>query len=343
MERRPPPRQVAEVSDSRHPLGVVLLEFGGPRSAEDIQPFLERRLLDPTIFSLSVPEPMRNWLARNFSAWRARSIRTQYETIGGQSPVREIPLLQAKLLEAQLCTILPCRVVVATRHGSPSTEDAIEAVESARCGRVLLLPLYPQFSLATTGSSLREWTLRCSARGVALPTDRIESYYSSPAYIDAVAARIGESLRRFPSRDFPHIVFSAHGLPRKLVFEGDPYRTEIEETVRLVSQRLPSNQGHTLCYQNGVGPQRCLRPSLQETIRALARASVESVLVVPISYVSDHFETLIEIDIEAREIASACGIRQFETMRAINESPLFIRALAQEVLARVRGPEGSHQ
>ena len=310
---------------------MVLLQLGGPESIDDVQPFLESMFLDPYLFNPPVPPRFRHWLARNLSAWRARSAAPLYAEIGGKSPIREITCRQAELLERELRSSLQCRVVVAMRYGSPSTEMAIDSLRDAGCDRILLLPLYPQYSGATTGSSLREWTLRSREKGLFLPTDRIESYFSSSGYIAAMAERVHEALARFPRHASPHLVFSAHGLPVKFVKQGDPYRRQIQESVRLVTEKCSSNLGHTLCYQSKIGPQRWLKPSLNETLRKLAGNHVASVLVVPISFVSDHLETLSEINIEARKEALARGIRHFETMHGLNDSPAFISALADLV------------
>ena len=319
-----------------NPLAVVLLQLGGPESTEDVQPFLEGMFRDPDLFDLPVPSRLRNWAARNLSAWRAKSAVPLYAAIGGRSPIRETTLRQGELLEQELRPDVACRVFVAMRYGSPSTMEAIDSVREAGCSRVLLLPLYPQYSGATTGSSMREWTFRSREKGLVLPTERIESYYSADSYIAAVAERVHEALARFPRHAAPHIVFSAHSLPQKSLRRGDPYRRQIQESVRLVCQKCSPNLGHTLCYQSRVGPQRWLKPTLLATLRRLGRDRVESVLVVPISFVSDHLETLSEIDIEARRVALANGIRHFETMTGLNDSPKFVTALAELVRDNLR-------
>lgn len=310
------------------------MQLGGPESLDEVQPFLEKMFRDPDLFGLSIPPRIQGWLARRLSTWRAKSAAELYEAIGGGSPIRRITLEQAEELERELRAEIPCRVLVAMRYGSPSTVAAVEAVTAAGCGRVLLLPLYPQYSGATTGSSIQEWTTRCRERGLALPTDGIESYYRDRGYIAAVTERVSEALNRFGRHALPHLVFSAHGLPRKLIKQGDPYREQVRETVRLVREEFSFNLGHTLCYQSRIGPQRWLKPTLSETLRKLGSERVESVLVVPISFVSDHLETLSEINIEARKVALDCGIRQFEMTTGLNDSPLFISALASMVRAR---------
>lgn len=323
--------------DSRT-LGVVLFQLGGPASIDDVQPFLESMFRDPNLFDLPLPPRLRNWLARKLSSWRAAKAKPLYESIGGKSPIVGITCRQAALLERTLRPALPCKVFVAMRYGSPSLGSTVQDVQNAGLSRLLLLPLYPQYSAATTGSSMSEWDRVCRKEGLALPTDRIDSYHSFPAYIDALTGRVKAALGRFPRHSSPHMVFSAHGLPLKLVRKGDPYQRQIEETTRLVSQRCPPNSPHTLCYQSKVGPGRWLGPSLTDSLRRLGRAGTDSVLVVPVSFVSDHLETLVEIDVEAREVSRRWGIRQFETMEGLNDSRAFIDALAQLVLDHVEIP-----
>ena len=323
--------------DKPESTAVVLLQLGGPASLDDVQPFLEAMFRDPDLIRLPFPPRLRAWLAARLSAWRARSSRPLYEAIGGKSPIGEITGRQAALLERALRPSLRCNVFVAMRYGTPSTQAAVEAVLATGCSRALLLPLYPQFSTATTVSSIREWDAKCQARGLELPTDRIDCYPTHPGYIEAVAERVQQTLARFASLPPPHLVFSAHGLPEAYIRKGDPYRDQIEESVRLVRQHCDTGLDHTLCYQSRLGPQRWLGPSLTATLERLGRRGVPSVLVVPISFVSDHLETLSEIDIEARALAQACGIRHFETMPGLNDSATFIAALRDLVLARAGG------
>lgn len=315
-------------------LAVVLLQLGGPESLDDVQPFLESMFRDPALFAIPVPRPLRNYLARKLSGWRANKSRPLYASIGGKSPIADHTREQARLLERRLRPSLPCRVHFAMRYGTPSTEVTVGLVRRSGCDRILLLPLYPQYSAATTGSSIREWERCCLRNGFEVPTERIQSYFSHPNYIGAVAHRIGEALARFPPTARPHIVFSAHGLPEKFIRHGDPYRTQIEETVRLVIRKTSWAAGHTLCYQSRIGPQRWLKPTLTATLRRLGESGEDSVLVVPISFVSDHLETLSEIDIEAREQAERWGIVHFETAEGLNGSQAFIEALAELVLNR---------
>lgn len=321
---------------SRASAAIVLLQLGGPSSLEEVQPFLENMFRDPELFKLPIPAWAQDWLAEHVARWRAKQARPLYASIGGRSPIGEITARQALLLERELNRSMRSRVFVAMRYGTPSTEAAVEAVLEANCQSVVLLPLYPQYSTATTGSSVREWQ-RCAARKrLGLPTATIDSYPSHPAYIAAVKERVTAALARLPAESEPHVLFSAHGLPQKLVRQGDPYQSQIEETVEEVVRECALQTPYTLCYQSRIGPQRWLKPSLTETLRRLGRSGCQAVLVVPISFVSDHLETLSEINVEAREQASSLGIRHFETTTGLNDSPAFIQALAELVLATER-------
>ena len=207
-------------------LGVVLLQLGGPESLDDVQPFLEDMFRDPDLFDLPIPGWLRNWLARRASGWRSSSVRSLYASIGGKSPIGDRTRLQAKLLEDELNPKLPSRVFVSMRYGQNTAKDAIAAIRKSDCYRILLLPLYPQYCAATTGSSINEWNRHWQATGLQIPTQAIESYYSSPLYVQAVVGRIKEARSSLPA-DYPaHLVFSAHGLPQSFVERGDPYKKQ---------------------------------------------------------------------------------------------------------------------
>ena len=317
----------------------MLLQLGGPESLDDVQPFLEDMFRDPDLIDLPIPHRLRNWIARRASRWRSSSVRSLYASIGGKSPIGDSTRVQAELLEDELNPGLPSRVFVSMRYGRNTAADAIAAIRESSCDRILLLPLYPQYCAATTGSSINEWERHWEPAGLQIPTQAIDCYYSAPRYIQAVVERINEARLKLPPDAPVHLVFSAHGLPRSFIERGDPYQKQIEETVRLVVARCRADEPHTLCYQSRVGPQRWLEPSLTDTLRQLGEAGTDSVIVIPISFVSDHLETLSEIDIEAREHAAGWGISNFATMPGLNGSPVFIKALAElvrESVSRMR-------
>jgi len=217
---------------------------------------------------------------------------------------------------------------VAMRYWHPFTHEAIDQLRSANCDEVVLLPLYPQYSSTTSGSSLNEWRRLFPDD---FPTHLVETFYRDPMYLDAMAEKVDEALSRFPAPEKPELVFSAHGVPVSVIQKGDPYQEQIEETVRLLTQRGGWNNPHRLCYQSKVGASRWLQPSLHQTLRTLAAEGTREVCVVPIAFVSDHVETLGEIDHEARREAQQLGITQFEMSAGLNDSPKFIKALGQIV------------
>jgi ferrochelatase len=215
------------------------------------------------------------------------------------------------------------------RYWHPFTSEAIQQLQEADCDEVVLLPLYPHYSSTTTGSSLNEWKRHFRS---GIPVCRIDSFYRDKMYLDSLIEKIDQALSRFSAPDRPEIVFSAHSLPQSIIDGGDPYQKQIEETVELLMRRGAWANHHCVCYQSKVGASKWLQPSLRRTLRDLAGRKVEDVCIVPISFVSDHVETLGEIDHEARELAHEIGIRQFEMTAGLNDSPKFIEALARLVL-----------
>lgn len=323
-------------------LGVVLLQLGGPESLDGIQPFLERMFRDPELFRLPLPVRLQGWLASRVSRWRSKTVRPLYTAIGGKSPIGDITRRQADLVERELQRELECKVFVAMRYSEPSADDAIRAVREAGCERVLLVPLFPQYSFATTRSSFLDWDRRCRANGFQARTDRIEHYFHWIFYLRALAERINEGLDRFPVGSRVHLVYSAHGVPQSFIKRGDPYEGQIRHTADWAFQLVRDSSrivSVAVCFQSRIGPQRWLGPSLTSTLKRLGREGAEAVLVVPISFVSDHLETLSEIDIEARECATCNGIKHFKTTEGLNDSPLFIRALAELILQRACFPQ----
>jgi ferrochelatase len=315
---------------------VVLLNLGGPDSLEAVEPFLFNLFSDPDIIDFPLSFLFRKRLAKLISTKRSPRVIEQYKKIGGKSPLKDHTLRQAALLEERLNQKMPVRVFAAMRYWHPSTDEAIDAVVGEGIGKVILLPLYPQYSKATTTSSVEEWERRVAARGLKLETQVIESYYEFPNYIDAIVERINEGIERFPAerRGNMHIVFSAHGTPMKLVKQGDPYSDHIKKTVAAVMERGGYSQPHDLCYQSKVGPMKWLTPSTPDTVKRLASEGVTDLLIVPIAFTSDHLETLFELGIEYRHVAKLAGVKQYEVMTGLNDSPIFIDALARLVIEK---------
>jgi protoporphyrin/coproporphyrin ferrochelatase len=311
-------------------VGVVLFQLGGPDSLAAVEPFLFNLFCDPDIIDFPFSRIGRRPLAKLISSTRAKKAGQHYASIGGGSPIRKFTERQAAALEAQLILEgIDARCVVAMRYWHPFTAEAIEQLQAAQVDHVVLLPLYPQYSKTTTGSSLNEWRRRWPP---SVPTSSVDAFYRNPIYIESFVDRVNEALEQFADPQIVELVFSAHSVPVSVIEKGDPYQRQIQETVELVMNQGGWPNPHRLCYQSKVGASRWLQPSLHTTLRNLAAEKVRDVCVIPISFVSDHVETLAEIDHCARQEARELGIEHFAMTRGLNDSPKFIRALAACVL-----------
>ena len=338
-------------------LGVVLFQLGGPDSLAAVEPFLFNLFSDPDIIPVpAVVGLLRKPLARYFARKRAPKVSEHYAEIGGRSPLGLLTARQSSALEAALSAEFDPVVATAMRYWRPSTEEAVARIRSATIDHLVLLPLYPQFSYATTLSSLKEWnrlypgpaaplsstssiSSTSSTSGSFLHT--IGDFHRHPLYIDCLVDRINDTFTHFDATDDVHIVFSAHGIPMSLVEKGDPYPGQIAATVKAVLERGGWPNPHTLCFQSRVGPMEWLKPATNETLERLGREGVKRILIVPISFVTEHVETLHEINIEAREVAEHAGVQQFRMMPAVGDHPKFIACLADLVRTALVPPPPS--
>ncbi|MGD0363118.1 MAG: ferrochelatase [Bryobacteraceae bacterium] len=316
-------------------IGVVLFQLGGPDSLDAIEPFLYNLFSDPDIIDFPFARIARQPLARLISATRARHVRNHYAEIGGRSPILEFTGRQARALEAELRRDFEVRVVVAMRYWHPFTAEAIRELEAFAPEEIVLLPLYPQYSRTTTGSSLNEWKRRFQPNGWNPRVHAVTEFHENAGYIGALAEAIGESLAAFGNPADVDMLFSAHSVPVSVIDAGDPYQRQIERTVELVWERGHWPGRRHLCYQSKVGASKWLQPSMHATIKRLAEEGSRRLLTIPISFVSDHVETLHEIDIEHRAQAHKLGIEEFRMMPGLNDSPRFIGVLGELVRARV--------
>ena len=328
-------------------VGIVLFQLGGPDSLQAVEPFLLNLFLDPDIIPMGPLGFLRTPLAKLISSRRSIPVAGKYAEIGRRSPIGLLTERQrVRLVEAVSPYIDPV-AVTAMRYWHPLTAEAVDTLRKAGpLDEIVLLPLYPHFSYATTLSSLKEWRRVYGESNGGPKVCTIGQFYNHPRYIQAVVQRIGSILRQFPDSSRIHLVFSAHGLPMSLVEKGDPYPQQIEETVRLVSEAGGTQypgwpRTHLLCYQSRVGRAKWLQPPLTGTIERLGHEGVKEMLVVPISFVTEHIETLHEINIEARDEAKKVGIERFRMMPAVGDSPLFIGALKELVLDAVGIETGS--
>ncbi|MBF2089007.1 MAG: ferrochelatase [Synechococcales cyanobacterium K44_A2020_017] len=322
-------------------VGVLLLNLGGPERLEDVRPFLFNLFSDPEIIRIPFTW-MQKPLAWLISTSRARKSQDNYRQIGGGSPLRRITEEQAQALEASLRQRgQDAQVYIGMRYWYPFTEEAIARIKRDKIEKLVILPLYPQFSISTSGSSFR---LLEKIWGDDPALEKIEytvipSWYNSPGYLRAMADLIAQQLDQFPNPDQVHVFFSAHGVPISYVEEaGDPYQREIEDCTALIMKTLNRPNAHTLAYQSRVGPVEWLKPYTEDAIEELANDGVENLAVVPISFVSEHIETLQEIDMEYREIAEEAGIEHFQRVPALNTHPVFIEDLATMVEQAIASP-----
>jgi protoporphyrin/coproporphyrin ferrochelatase len=322
-------------------IGVLLLNLGGPDRLEDVRPFLYNLFSDPEIIRLPFPW-LQSPLAWLISTLRGGKSQENYKKIGGGSPLRRITEAQAIALEENLRQRgVDATIYIGMRYWHPFTEEAIARVKRDRPEKLVILPLYPQFSISTSGSSFRLlekiWNSDPSLQEI--PYTVIPSWYDCPRYLQAMADLIAGQIDTLPQPNEGHVFFSAHGVPVSYVEEaGDPYQKEIEACTRLIMQTLNRSNPYTLAYQSRVGPVEWLQPYTDEAIEDLAEKGVKQLVVVPISFVSEHIETLEEIDIEYREIAEEAGISTFARVPALDTNPTFIQALGDLVTQAVAQP-----
>ncbi len=311
--------------------GIALLQFGGPDSPEAIRPFLRDLFDDPEI--LAMPGLVRKPLAWTIAKFRAPVVARNYQEMGGASPIRMWTEKQAEGLRARLPGV---PVEVAMRSWKPSTAEGVAKLFAAGCDEILALPLYPQYSFTTSRSSMTvlRQELRRQANGRDVQLRVIRSWPTHPGYVEATAETVRRELARFGAEEPPHVLFNAHGLPKKIVAKGDPYPQEVRATVEATARALGlSPERWSLSFQSRVGFLEWLRPYTEDEVRRLAAAGVRSLLVVPMSFVSDHYETLYEMGRLYRDLAAEHGIARYEVVPALNDEPLFLDALAD--LARV--------
>ena len=319
-------------------VGIVLFQLGGPDSLEAVEPFLLNLFLDPDIIPLGPLGILRRPIAKWISSRRAPHVAEKYEEIGRRSPIGALTERQRVRLRDALASFIDPIIVTAMRYWHPLTGEAVDTLRKAGpLDEVVLLPLYPHYSYATTLSSMKEWRRVYGEPDGGPPVRAVDHFYDHPLYIWALVQRIGSTLRQFADSARIHLIFSAHGLPMSLVKKGDPYPEQIGKTVRMVCERGAKEfsgwpRTHLLCFQSRVGRAKWLQPPLTETIERLGHEGVKEMLVVPISFVTEHIETLHEINIEAREDAMKAGVEKFRMMPAVGDSPLFIAALQDLVL-----------
>jgi len=313
-------------------LGVVLFNLGGPDSPEAVEPFLFNLFNDPAIIGL--PGVLRWPLAKFISRRRAPVATEIYRHLGGKSPLLEETEAQAEALGHALAEYLgegadEVRVFIAMRYWHPMTAATVSAVKAFNPDNIVLLPLYPQFSTTSTGSSIKEWRRVAAAQGLAAPTRTVCCYPVEQGYIESLAGLVRPAIEAAQKHGRFRVLFSAHGLPEKIIAKGDPYSWQIEATAgALVKALSVAGLDHAVCFQSRVGRLKWIGPSLDDEIERAAMDGV-AVVVVPIAFVSEHSETLVELDIEYRDMAEKLGVPAYIRVPAIGVETTFISALAR--------------
>jgi ferrochelatase len=316
-------------------LAVVVFNLGGPDSPEAVRPFLFNLFNDPRIIGL--PGPLRWLVARLISNRRAPIAREIYDRIGGRSPILPETEAQARALEAELGP--DAKVFIAMRYWHPRAAETARAVKAWGADEVVLLPLYPQFSTTTSESSLVEWDQAARAVGLTVPTHRVCCFPVEPGLIDAQSDIVAQGLGLVPENLSARVLFSAHGLPEKVIKSGDPYQSQVERTAAAVVARLARpDLDWRVTYQSRVGPLKWIGPATDEEI-VQAGAEGKALVVVPIAFVSEHSETLVELDIEYRHLAHESGVPAYIRAPAVGTAARFVAGLADLVrAARTGGP-----
>lgn len=309
-------------------LAVVLMNLGAPDTLEAVRPFLRNLFSDPAIIRLSWP--LRPLVAEAISRTRTQKARQVYQQMGGASPLLPNTKLQSLHLSQVLSDHLPnqkIKIFIAMRYWNPLTAEAVAQVKAFGPDEVVLLPLYPQFSTATTASSFAEWHKEARQQGLKTLTHEIKCYPEDPSFIEAHVDLLVPWIERAAIHGNPRILFSAHGLPQKVIDAGDPYENQVHQTVQAILKKLPSSVENVVCYQSKVGPLKWLEPSLEQELKRAGQDKVP-VIVVPVSFVSEHSETLVELDRDYRSLAEAMGIPFYGRVPALGDHPAYMRALA---------------
>lgn len=310
-------------------VAVILFNLGGPDKPESVQPFLFNLFQDPAI--IGVPQPFRWMLAKLISSRRAPIAQEIYEHIGGKSPLLELTTEQANALEANCEDVGEVKAFICMRYWHPMSPEVVANVKEFAPDKIILLPLYPQFSTTTSGSSIEDWLKRAKRAGLTAPTVEVCCYPREQGWIDAQAKLVGEMYENVCGGKKPRVLFSAHGLPKKVIEKGDPYQWQVEQTSAAVAQQMNiDGLDWVVCYQSRVGPLEWIGPSTEDEI---ARAGADNVplIVVPIAFVSEHSETLVELDIEYGELAEEAGVPAYHRVPAVGTHPDFVQAIGDLV------------
>jgi|SRR5579884_1847938 len=317
--------------------GILLFNLGGPERLQDVKPFLYNLFSDPEIIRVKFT-PLRKLIAFTIATLRHRKSEGYYRQIGGGSPLRKLTEEQARALQDELVRRgrdVQTFVGMCTWH--PFFYETLKQVESNGIDRLVILPLFPQFSVTTTGSgfSLLRGLIERNPKLKSLDIQWIRSWQDHPLYIQSFVRSIERELAKFKNPPGVHLLFSAHSIPESYVREGDPYLEQTRQSVEKIMDQLGRKNPYQLSFQSKIGPVKWLEPFTNDAIIDLGKRGIPDVLVVPISFVSEHIETLYELDILYKHVAEDAGIENFRRVPALNSDPSFIGALAAIVESRL--------
>lgn len=305
------------------------MNLGGPSGSEEIKPFLFSLFYDKSIITL--PNPLRYLIAKLISARRTPEATKIYGHLGGKSPLLENTQKQAGTLESELGS--GYKVFVAMRHAKPRTEDVLPQVQSWNPDEVVLLPLYPQLSTTTTSSSIKEWHRVAEKAGFNCPTREVCCYPEDPGFIDALAQKIKPVYEKALKVGHPRVLLTAHGLPQKTIAAGDPYQWQVEQTAKSLIRALNiKDLDVRVSYQSRVGPLKWIEPYTDQEIEEASKAG-RPLVIVPIAFVSEHSETLVELDIEYKELAHTHGCPGYFRVGTVDDHPAYIKGLKKLILS----------
>lgn len=318
---------------------LLVLNFGGPETVDDVESFLLELFSDRDVIRMPFGDILQRMLAHWIAPRRTREVLHQYEAIGGGSPLvamsrRQLEGLADRLRDRGHGAV---SLHLGMRYTEPTIESAVDAALATGAERLVCLALYPHYSMATTGSSFNVVARQLALhRRLAMDVRHVPAFYRQEGYLEALTDRVVQALRSADDEPRPHLLFSAHGVPASyLKRRRDPYVTQVQETVSLIMPRVEAGLGHavpyTLAWQSKVGPMRWVAPSTETAIENLAGVGVKSLVVAPVSFVGDHLETLYEIDHSYRKQAHSLGIRSFCRVAALDEHPRFLDGLADAV------------
>lgn len=315
------------MDSSKKKIAVVLFNLGGPDNLEAVEPFLHNLFSDPAI--ISAPGVIRKILARMISRKRTPIAQKIYAEIGNKSPILEETAKQAEALEKKLSENGRYRVFICMRYWHPMTEEVVRQVRTYAPEEIILLPLYPQFSSTTTKSSFESWEKEVKYQGLTIPTKRICCYPQEKHFISAHVRAIRAKYFEAAENGKPRILFSAHGLPEKVIKKGDPYQWQVEQTSAAVVAALGiPDLDYVVCYQSRVGPLKWIGPATEEEIKRAGKEK-KALMVVPIAFVSEHSETLVELDMEYKKLAIESGVTAYFRIPALGIAEEYIMALAE--------------